>query len=367
MDNSDKNLIMLNVIFGPNNNFFQKIEEYFEMKDFSNFDNLVDKMIELKMIDLKKYNEIIKFIREDRIQFYINYLNREKIKICTKYSEDYPQKLSNIENKPFLLYFKGNMDVKELNRKGIAVVGSRKSTSYGKWVSEKLVSQLSRKGINIISGMAQGVDTIAHEVSLKMNNPTVAVLGSGVDVAYPTKNKILYDKISEMGLIISEFPPGTSPMPYNFPLRNRIISGLSDGVLVIEAGEKSGSLITATHAVEQGREVFAVPGNIDSIFSKGTNKLIREGAKITTCADDIIEEFSVYKDEAESLDHDLNEIQIKIINLLETGEKTILELKDCINYELSDIYSNLTILEILEIIKQEKGKKYRLNSLDKFQ
>lgn len=366
MNNLTKNLIMLNMILGPNNNLIEKIEDFFGQDELQNIHLYLSELKESNLIEAKKVDELTKFIKENRMDFFEEYLNKENIFTLTKYDFNYPEKLRYIENQPFILYIKGNLDSLINKRKSLAVIGSRKATAYGKWATEKFVSELSFNKFNIISGMANGIDTFAHNEALKCNNYTVAVLGCGVDIIYPPRNKTLYSKIVESGAVISEFPLGTIPMPYNFPVRNRIISGLSDGILVIEASEKSGTLITATHGAEQGKEIFAIPGNIDNIYSRGTNKLIREGAKVTTCIEDILEEFSleISIDATNYVDFSsFSKTQIDIINYLKTGEKTILQLKDFTNHTISELYSCLTMLEMQGIIKQEQGKKFRMQIL----
>jgi len=210
--------------------------------------------------------------------------------ICME-SEDYPEQLRNIYDLPVKLYVLGNKEL--LKQKSIAIVGSRDATEYGKKVALQFSKELSDCGINIISGLALGIDTCAHLGTLYQDciGKTIAVLGSGLDEIYPKQNiKLAKQIIKSGGCIITEYPLGTKPEKMNFPQRNRIISGLSRGVLVVEASEKSGSLITTDFALEQGREVFAVPGNILSETSVGSNNLIKQGAKLVTNYEEILEE-----------------------------------------------------------------------------
>ena len=208
--------------------------------------------------------------------------------IVTMEDKEYPRNLLNIYDPPPYLYVRGRLDGDE---RTIAVVGSRFASTYGKMVTEGLSRDLARNRYTVISGMARGIDTAAHKGALSAGGRTIAVLGSGIDVIYPPENKGLYEEIAEAGAVISELPMGTGPLSENFPARNRIISGISMGVVIVEASLKSGSLITATCAAEQGREVFAVPGNINSKGSKGANKLIKDGAKLVEDVGDILEEF----------------------------------------------------------------------------
>ncbi len=223
------------------------------------------------------------------IQEEIKKVNDKGIRIIHFNHKDYPESLKNIYDPPLYFYMNGSVTPEDNN--ALAVVGTRSPTPYGRKVSEMLAEELSSAGFTIVSGMARGVDSIAHKAALKKGGRSIAVLGCGVDIAYPRENKNLMDEIAGNGAIISEFPMGTCPGKKNFPQRNRIISGLSLGVIVVEAAEKSGSLITSRFAMEQGREVFAVPGNINSPLSKGTNKLIQQGAKTVTDVNDILEEF----------------------------------------------------------------------------
>jgi len=199
----------------------------------------------------------------------------------------YPQELRNIFDCPPLLYVKGALPDDEVR---IAVVGSRRASAYGRYATQKLCRELALKGVVVVSGLARGIDTAAHQSALSGRGRTIAVLGCGIDVVYPPENRKLYEAVAGSGALVSEYPLGAEPHAKHFPARNRIISGLSLGVVVVEAGEKSGSLITVRCALEQGREVFAVPGAIDASGSRGTHRLIKEGAKLVEGVEDILEE-----------------------------------------------------------------------------
>lgn len=211
------------------------------------------------------------------------------LKIITLYDNDYPVNLKNIPGAPLVLYIKG--ELKPEDKLSIGIVGSRRATFYGLANAQNFASELAAEGFTIVSGMARGIDTNAHIGALKAGGRTIAVIGSGFGYLYPCENEELAEKISRSGAVISEFPIDTLPLKQNFPRRNRVISGLSLGVLVAEAARNSGALITADFALEQGREVFAIPGKIDSGNSFGTNEMIKQGAKLVSCADDILEEF----------------------------------------------------------------------------
>ncbi|MBU2591229.1 MAG: DNA-processing protein DprA [Nitrospinota bacterium] len=212
------------------------------------------------------------------------------VDIVTIEDAGYPARLREIYAPPVILYKKG--EFKDDDRISIAIVGSRLPTPYGRTMTERLAKGLAERGVTVVSGFARGIDTIAHTSSLKSGGRTIAVLGSGLDIIYPSENRELAKEIIKNGAIISEFPMGCQPERMNFPRRNRIISGLTTGTIVVEAAEKSGAIITANYALEQGRDVFAVPGPVSSAKSRGTNRLIKMGAKLVEDADDVIEEFS---------------------------------------------------------------------------
>jgi len=239
-------------------------------------------------IDEKMAQSIRNQVEPDFAKEQIRSAEKQKVRIVSYWNPEYPNLLKTIHDPPVLLFVKGTLP--ESDSIGVAVVGTRTPSMYGRTVAERFAAELSDYGITVVSGLARGVDTAAHRGAVKAGGKTVAVLGSGVDVVYPPENKKLYDDIVENGAVISEFVMGTLPESMHFPRRNRIISGLSRGTLVVEAGDKSGALITAYIALDQGRDVFAVPGNITSPKSKGTNRLIREGAKPVDCIEDILVE-----------------------------------------------------------------------------
>lgn len=208
--------------------------------------------------------------------------------LVTLASRGYPEALRHIYDPPAFLYVKGCLECR--SDTAIAVVGSRSASDYGLKVTREITRDLARSGITVVSGMARGIDAAAHRAALDAGGQTVAVLGSGLDVPYPPENRRLFSDIAARGAVVSEYPPGTEPNRYNFPARNRIISGMCAGVLVVEASPRSGSLITARLALDQGREVFAVPGSVYSYKCRGTNALLRSGARMVERAADILEE-----------------------------------------------------------------------------
>ncbi len=293
----------------------------------------------------------------------------------------YPDKLRSIYAPPCVLYVWGEIPDFD-NRLSIAMVGTRNATQYGVMASHILSSSLAKLGVIIVSGGALGIDSASHTGALEAGGTTVCVLGCGIDYRYLMSNAAMRKNIASTGAVISEYPPGTNSFPGNFPVRNRIISGLSDGVIVVEADEKSGSLITVNHALEQGREVFAVMGNINSRYSTGTNKMIKDGATPVTSYLDVIEAFPNY---TVSSDSDTN-IEYSAQNGTELNKepvthKTDLDLSDtveriykCIgnepvhidnividtNLPVSKVLQSLTELELLGLISCQQGRLYKL-------
>jgi DNA processing protein len=248
------------------------------MKELSKIEGLGEKVVQ----------EIRKGPLEKVVERELSLLREVGGRVITLKDEEYPKRLKDIYDPPALLYVRG--ELKKEDEFAIAIVGSRKTTPYGRWFTEKVSQELARHGVTIVSGMARGIDSLAHWGAISGGGRTIAVLGCGVDVIYPSENRNLFAKMIDRGAILSEFPMGSPPEGGHFPRRNRIISGLSLGVVVVQASEKSGSLITAGYALEQGREVFAVPGNVGTESSRGTHRLIKEGAKLVESSEDILEE-----------------------------------------------------------------------------
>lgn len=306
----------------------------------------------------KKLAKRKKYLQLDRLA---EYLEKIKCKVLTIEDYDYPTLLKKIYDPPPAIFVRGNLS---FNAKlTLAVVGSRNPSPYGLAVAESFSSELAALNCVVVSGMARGIDSAAHKGALKSNGTTVAVLGCGPDVVYPRENARLMSQIIERGAIITEFPPGTAPEPWHFPCRNRIISGLSDGVLVIEAAEKSGALITADFALEQGREVMAIPGNINNKKSFGTNKLIRQGACLITSPRDIIEEMGLGEIDLnpqqcsqESQFLTVNEQKVvKVLSHIPMSLEQILTASNLTPQEASAV---LTMLEIKSLIRVLPGKMY---------
>lgn len=279
----------------------------------------------------------------------------------------YPAILAGIYKPPMVLYLKGKVEL--LSKVGLAVVGSRAATSYGLKVARDLSGQLAAKGLVIVSGLALGIDTAAHAGALAVGGETIAVLGCGLDVDYPKSNARLAEQIGEAGLLVSEYRLGTQPDAYRFPARNRIISGLARGVLVVEAAQRSGSLITARLALDEGREVFAIPGRVDSVKSTGTHRLLQEGAKLVSSIDDILEELGwqvgsscavqVSDRPAAASTVRLAEDEERILQLLDVYPKHIDVIISQAQLGVAKVNEVLLRLELHGLIETLPGQQYR--------
>lgn len=289
-------------------------------------------------------------------------LERYKTKVLTVKDDSYPERLKEISFPPPLLYYRGSIIPED--RFSISIVGSRKATYYGKMVAENLSKDLSSFGLTIVSGMARGIDTAAHRGALSANGRTLAILGCGIEQIYPPENRKLAEEIESSGAILTEFPFFTKPERQNFPRRNRIISGLSLGVVVVEADEKSGALITADFALEQGREVFAVPGNITSSLSKGTHNLIKQGAKLVNNYADILEELPLQinqkiKEEKSKINKSsLTEEEKTVLQVISQEPVHIDQIITSSHFSASKVSEILLQLELKDLIKEIAGKKF---------
>jgi DNA processing protein len=290
-------------------------------------------------------------------------IEKNQVQLLTFKEEFYPENLKSIYDPPPFLFIRGN--IKKEDKNAIAVVGCRMASPYGKQITEKIGRELAKRGITIVSGLARGIDSISHLSALKENGRTIAVFGSGLDVIYPPENKKLVERIVQNGAIISEFLLGTKPEAPNFPRRNRLISGLSLGVVIVEAGAKSGALLTAQSALEQNREVFAIPGNIGAKNSEGTNRLIKQGAKLVTSVEDILEELnlitSVQQKEKNQIEKDLSqlsEMEKNIYNLIMNEPYHIDKIAQETSMTTSCALSTLLSLELKGFIKQLSGKMF---------
>jgi DNA processing protein len=245
-------------------------------------------LLKIEGVGEKVAVEIKKGPLEKVVERELSLLDKVNGKMITLKDDDYPKRLKDIYDPPALLYVRGKL--RKEDELAVAIVGSRKTSPYGRWMTEKIGQDLARHGVTVVSGMARGIDSVAHQGALQGGGRTIAVLGCGVDVIYPSENRNLFYQIIEHGAILSEFPMGSAPEGGHFPRRNRIISGLSIGAVIVQASADSGSLITANYALEQGREVFAVPANVGAEGSRGANQLIKEGAKLVESSEDILAE-----------------------------------------------------------------------------
>lgn len=254
---------------------------YKEVKELSDELNIEEKIC----------NNIINSRNCEKIYKFKNNLDKNGIRFFSREHTEFPDKLKNISDCPYGIYFKGN--IWELNRINVAVVGARNCSNYGMELSYRIGFELAANGINVISGMARGIDSQSHKGAIDANGITYAIMGCGVDICYPKDNIGLYEDIKNNGGIISEYPCAAKPFGWQFPLRNRIISGLADKIIIVEAKEKSGSLITVDYALEQGKDVYAVPGRIEDALSKGTNRLIKDGAGLIYSIETLLQDIEL--------------------------------------------------------------------------
>lgn len=339
-------------------------------------------------MSLKELRDIVgeskaKRIREfnswDKVEKELETMKYSDIRIIKYTDREYPELLRHIDDSPIILYTKGSFI--EDDKYAIAIVGSRRMTEYGRSIAEKMAYELASCGLTIVSGMAVGIDTVSHKGALKAGGRSIAVLGCGIDRPYPSSNIRLFEVLSSAGCVISEFQLKTPPNKENFPKRNRLISGLSLGVLVIEASASSGSLITANCALEQGKEVFAIPGSIASGSSNGTNALIKKGAKLVQKVEDILEELAPqikglvqksgsFVPNGEAIKHKnqgiTNELEISdeekaICNVLGSDPRHIDTIARETNVMPSRLLGLLLNLEIKGIVKQTNGKRFYLS------
>ncbi|WP_238882573.1 DNA-processing protein DprA [Clostridium sp. YIM B02551] len=299
-----------------------------------------------------KFTDKILSTKDEDVYNLIDYINNNSISFFTYDDMDYIKDFEHLKEPPYILFYKGDLN-KLSSKRRISIVGSRKPTAYGAQITKLIAIELAKNDIALVSGGAYGVDTIVHKCAISYNSPTCAVLGCGIDLVYPKVNQKLYESILENGVIISEFLPGTPPYAYNFPRRNRIISALGDSLIVTEATEKSGSLITVGYSLELGRDIIAVPGNPLSQNSKGCNQLIKDGAKILPEIDDLYELLKIKKVAKNSNKY--------------TGEKAILlsmigktpihinELAQKCNIDINTIYGLLFELQLEKVVISLNG------------
>jgi DNA processing protein len=288
-------------------------------------------------------------------------IDKSGVQVITWNDEKYPAHLKTVDDSPPLLYLRG--ELKAADNWSVAVVGTRKATTYGREVTRELCDALVRAGVTIVSGLARGIDEVAHSTALAAGGRTLAVLGSGLDKVYPLENRLLAQRIAAQGALISDYPPGTAPDARNFPPRNRIISGLALAVIVVEAGERSGALITAQFAADQGREVMAVPGSILSHSSRGTNRLIRDGARPVLSADDVLEELSlrqVTEKQSAQLELPVDGVERTMLSHLSREPLHVDDLSLLATLPVAQVSSALAMLELKGFVRQVGGMQFVL-------
>ncbi len=344
---------------------YERVQKLIEL--FGDVEDIFDKLetkaelVQEIVGGVQNYNKMLFARDENFLQSYINNLKNMNIEVVTQASANYPKKLLQVECPPFILFCKGNLKLLEANN-GLAVVGTRRPTFYGRDITEKFCKVLCKNGFLLVSGMADGIDSIAHRTALENNEPTIAVLGGGFNHIYPASNLELSKKIEENGLLVSEYPPSHNAKNYDFIKRNRIIAGLSKCVLIPEAGKTSGALHTKNYALETGREVFAIPGNVNSPMSEGTNNMIKtQHVACATDPQDILDYYKIAQNpikmpKAPQLSLD----QMLIRGMLEDGETDFETLQEKTNLDTKTLNSCLTSMQISGIIKKLPGNKFSL-------
>lgn len=350
-----------------NNKLLNLISKFTSLERLFNSD--FQSLIAVDGISSNLANRILKQIynfNSCKDSFYHEIVNLKKLRInfTTYWSPDYPKLLKQIYSPPAILYYKGNLEKTSANK--LAIVGTRLPTDYGKLQAENFSKELAKQGITIVSGLARGIDTIAHKSCLAAGGKTIAIIGSGLDVYYPAENKKLFDMIAENGVVLSEYELGTKPDAQNFPKRNRIISGISLGTVVIETKLNGGALQTARFALDQNREVFAIPGNLGFNQSEGTNKLIQKGeAKLVTNAEDILIELNLKTEplvgkNIPKPELNLNLFEQKIYDTLSKDPKHIDLISSEAGINSSECLVHLLSLEFRDLVKQFPGKTFVL-------
>ncbi|MEK4510296.1 DNA-processing protein DprA [Paenibacillus sp. FSL K6-2524] len=297
------------------------------------------------------------------VQERLDRMSKKGIQVITYFDDEYPILMKETDQPPWILYAKGN--IRLLSTLSIAMVGTRVPTAYGRKVGEMLVTELCAHSVTIVSGMARGIDGVCHEAALNCGGSTIAVLGTAIDIAYPSEHTALYQRIAENGLILSQYPMGTASHPGLFPQRNRIIAGISRGTVIVEADSRSGSLITADRALEANRDVFAVPGPITSPKSRGSLELLKQGAKIVTEPRDILEEYGLWsggkEDTSDGMaDCKLTDEEQRIYHMLEQGIRNFDELMNLSAWDFGLLHSVLLSLIMKKAVVQLPGSVYKL-------
>lgn len=350
--------IYIHNIDNMNVNSFSKL--YFKYRDKDSFINGVKNNEISLTVNVKE--EILTDAWRNKVTGLLDYMEKHDIKVTFYHSPNYPKRLKNIEIPPPVLYYIGDYSLTESNN--IAVIGSRSYSSYGKQCTEYFCKNFVNNEICVVSGLAEGIDACAHWTALNNNGKTIAVLGCGVDYIYPTCNTNLYNEICKNGLILSEFPISCRPQKHYFPYRNRLIVGLSDCLVVTEAGMPSGTMTTVDHCLEQNKNVYAVPGSINSNASAGTNFLIKSGCICAVDPFDILSEFGKYRIDKNQgpipYDEDLDDLQKDILKLLSVESLSVLELEEALSVDAASLNVALVMLEISGYVEKDAGTNYFL-------
>jgi len=359
--------LMLKSVPGIGNLIFKRLLDRFS-SPASVFEAAPEDLMQIKGMNRRLASRILHYHIPDTVKKEYELARKNGYHIITLHDDVYPPMLREIEDPPPFLYVYGTL---EKSIRNIAVVGARKASSYGMATARGLCKALTRNGLTIVSGMARGIDTVAHHGTLAAGGKTIAVLGSGLQRIYPMENRRLFHEIAQNGAVISELPLNADPEAHHFPARNRIISGMSLGTVVIEAAPKSGSLITARLAAEQNREVFAVPGSIHSVKSSGTHNLIKQGAKLVETARDILEELTHFIDidsenaerPVENAAHpsaNLTSEETRVIQCLEAYPAHIDKIQRALSLPPGKLQSILLQLELKGTVQQSEGNYYSI-------
>ena len=354
-----KDVLLFLSMFELTNKKMENVLNLVRNKNISSLKDLIDDEDFCDLLSTNEYHNILK--SDDRIfKSLKDNLERDNIQVVTKDDEDYPESLLDLPDAPMILFAKGDLSI--LNGKCLSAVGSRMPSNYGKYVTDKFVGEIARAGVVIVSGLAYGVDSIAHRKALEAGGKTVAVLGGGFNHIYPEAHTDLARTIAEKGLLLSEYAPFVKPTKFSFPRRNRIIAGLSEGVLITEAGMKSGTIHTKEFAMEYGKDIFAVPGNVNSPKSELPNHLIKTAqAECVLSGEDILEFYGIKKDNQEKRQINLNMEEQLILELLKNGEKNFDYLAKNSQISVNFLNSYLTTLEIRGLIRRMPADTYMLN------
>lgn len=351
-------LLALNSVEGLYSNKQQELLDLFGGARDLYFDLPKEREVACKAIGGAMFDQIAAVLNDDGINKVLEGLLKDNIKATTFFSADYPQKLKDIFNPPMVLYYRGDLGL--LEKRSLSIVGSRKCTAYGAKATNFFVKELAAHDFVIISGMALGIDEAAHNAALQYGAKTIAVMGSGFHNIYPPQHLALSRIIQEEGLLLTEFEPDAKPQQYHFPMRNRVISGLADGLLIVEAGRKSGTQTTLNHALDQGKKIYIVPNDIFSFSSMGSNDMLKalQGAMVTS-PQDILDDFGIGANEKENaVQLDFNE-QL-VVDKLKDGQLHFNELKDQTGLSIGELQFVLSNLEIRGIILRQAGNYCKL-------